>query len=171
MTRDFSRGDVAGLMDEVQSQLRNIAQLQRQRTALVGKATVRGGRVTVSVNADGVVIDVKFGRNVEELEYADLARAVLQASQEAAADVMRQTQELMAPIQEDRARLPKLSDLVEGMPDVRSMMPTMDRAPQSKPDAPDRAAAAAADEGMTFDNVETVEQVVPKKPGVTDSGW
>ncbi|QIS07183.1 YbaB/EbfC family DNA-binding protein [Nocardia brasiliensis] len=155
-------------MDEVQSQLRNIAQLQRQRMALVGKASVRGGRVTVSVNADGVVIDVKFGRNVEDLEYSELARAVLQASQEAAADVMRRSQELMASVQEDRARLPKLSDLVEGMPDLRSMMPPVERAPQSKPDAFDRT---AADQAMTFDNVETVEQVKPKKPGVTDSGW
>ncbi|WP_280464678.1 hypothetical protein [Nocardia brasiliensis] len=47
----------------------------------------------------------------------------------------------------------------------------IDRAALTMPDAPDRAAGAAADQGMTFDNVETVEQVVPKKPGVTDSGW
>jgi len=101
-----------------------------------------GGRVTVSVNADGVLIDVKFGRGVEELEYADLSRAILKAAQDATADVARQTQELMAPIQEERARLPKLSDLVEGMPDLSSLMPSAERAPQSKPDAPDRLAAA-----------------------------
>ncbi|PXX66592.1 DNA-binding protein YbaB [Nocardia tenerifensis] len=171
MTHDFSRENVAGLMDEVQSQLRNIAQLQRQRTALIGKASERGGRVTVAVNADGVLIDVKFGRGVEDLEYPELARAILKAAQDATADVMRRTQELMAPIQQDRARLPKLSDLVEGMPDVSSLMPTMERAPQTKPDARDRATVAAEDTGMTFDNVEPVEQVKPTKPGVTDSGW
>ncbi len=169
MTHDFSRGDVAGLMDEVQSQLRTIAQVQRQRMALVGKASERGGRVTVSVNADGVLIDLKFGRGVEDLEYPELARAILKAAQDATADVVRQAEELMAPIQQDRARLPKLSDLVEGMPDVSSLMPTAERAPQSKPDAPDRV--AAEDTGMSFENVEPIERAKPTKPGVTDSGW
>ncbi|WP_405167250.1 YbaB/EbfC family nucleoid-associated protein [Nocardia sp. NBC_01499] len=157
-------------MDEVQSQLRTIAQLQHQRLALIGKASERGGRVTVTVNADGVLIDLKFGRGVEDLEYAELARAILKATQDATADVTRRTEELMAPIQQDRARLPKLSDLVEGMPDISSMMPTVERAPRSKPDAPDRA-AALDDPGMIFDNVETVDRAKPTKPGVTDSGW
>ncbi|MFE9582126.1 YbaB/EbfC family nucleoid-associated protein [Nocardia sp. NPDC006044] len=172
MAHDFSRGDVAGLMEEVQSQLHSIARLQQQRLALMGKATVRGGRVTVVVNADGNVIETKFGRGVEDLEYAELARAVTQAAQEATADVRRQSQELLAPFQEERARLPKLSDLVEGMPDLSSQMPAQTHASLSKPDSLERATAAGTDSAaMAFDNVESLDNVKSRERGVTDSGW
>ncbi|MFI6046322.1 YbaB/EbfC family nucleoid-associated protein [Nocardia sp. NPDC051321] len=172
MAHDFSRGDVADLMEEVQSQLHSIARLQQQRVALVGKATVRGGRVTVVVNADGAVIETKFGRGIEDLEYAELARAVTQAAQEAIADVRRQSQELLAPFQEERARLPKLSDLVEGMPDLSGQMPAQTYAPMSKPDSLERAITAGTDSAaMTFDNVESLDNVKSRERGVTDSGW
>ncbi|MEU7142923.1 YbaB/EbfC family nucleoid-associated protein [Nocardia sp. NPDC046473] len=172
MAHDFSRGDVADLMEEVQSQLHSIARLQQQRVALVGKATVRGGRVTVVVNADGAVIETKFGRGIEDLEYAELARAVTQAAQEAIADVRRQSQELLAPFQQERARLPKLSDLVEGMPDLSGQMPAQTYAPMSKPDSLERAITAGTDSAaMTFDNVESLDNVKSRERGVTDSGW
>ncbi|MFD6160197.1 YbaB/EbfC family nucleoid-associated protein [Nocardia sp. NPDC060256] len=172
MAHDFSRGDVADLMEEVQSQLHSIARLQQQRVALVGKATVRGGRVTVVVNADGAVIETKFGRGIEDLEYAELARAVTQAAQEAIADVRRQSQELLAPFQQERARLPKLSDLVEGMPDLSGQMPAQTYAPMSKPDSLERAITAGTDSAaMTFDNVESLDTAKSRERGVTDSGW
>lgn len=169
---DFNRGDVEGLLDQVQSQLQMIGQLQQKRANLIGRGSVRSGRVSVAVNADGVVIDVKFGRNVEDLEYSELARAVTDASRRAVEDVTQQAKQLMAPLEKDRARLPKLSDLLPGMPDLSSAMPSQERAPMTKPDDPSRVLNDESDSPpMKFDNVEVVDGNAAGKRGVTDSGW
>ncbi|RDI64521.1 YbaB/EbfC family nucleoid-associated protein [Nocardia pseudobrasiliensis] len=160
------------LMEDIQSTLATISRLQRERIQLVGKASVRRGRITAVVNADGVLVDLKFGRDIEDLEYADLARAVLEAVQEATADVGRKSRELMAPLEEQRSRLPKLSDLVPGMPDLRSQLPTPERAPVTKPAIQEIFGdEAGAKSEMTYDNVEVVDQRDAREPGVTDSGW
>ncbi|GAB2688914.1 YbaB/EbfC family nucleoid-associated protein [Nocardia thraciensis] len=172
MSGRFGPEEFPDLMDDIQDTLETIARLQRERTALVGKASVRRGRVSAVVNADSVLVDLKFGRDVEDLEYPELARAVIEAVQEASADVNRKARELMSPLDEQRARLPKLSDMVPGMPDLREQVPPPERAPVTKPGAQE-IFGSADDTGrpMTFDNVEVVEKRDPREPGITDSGW
>ncbi|MFF0491341.1 YbaB/EbfC family nucleoid-associated protein [Nocardia sp. NPDC003482] len=153
MTGALGPGSRPDLREDIESTLQNISRLQRERLRLVGRASVRRNRVTATVNADGVLVDLKFGRDVEDLDYADLARAVVEAAQEATADVGRKARELMAPLEEQRARLPKLSDLVPGMPDLRDRMPGQERAPVTKPVQ------------------EIFGDRTDGKPGVTDSGW
>ncbi|MCM6776084.1 YbaB/EbfC family nucleoid-associated protein [Nocardia sp. CDC159] len=173
MAGPFGPDKYPDLMEDIQSTLETIARLQRERTTLHGRASVRRGRVTAVVNADSVLVDLKFGRGVEDLEYPELARAVIEAVQQACADVAQKSKQLMAPLDEQRSRLPKLSDLVPGMPDVRDRLPQPEPAPVTKPatqeiygeegDQPDRE--------MTFDNVEMVDKRKTREPGVTDSGW
>jgi DNA-binding protein YbaB len=148
------------LMDDIQSTLQTVARLQRERAALVGRATVRRGRVSVAVNADNVLVDVQFGRDIEDLDYPELARAIVEATQAATVDVGRKSKELMQPLQEQRARLPKLSDLVPGMPDIRGRLPVPEPPPWTRP-ASGRADADA----------EAVARRNSREPGVTDSGW
>jgi DNA-binding protein YbaB len=169
MTDGFGPKEFPYLTDDVQSVLQNLGRLQRERTTLVGRSSVRRGRVTAAVNADGVLVDLKFGRNVEDLGYPELARVVIEAVQEATADVVRKSQELMAPLKEQKDRLPKLSDLVPGMPDLSDQMPKPQRAPLTKPSSEDDDESRS--KTMTFDNVEVVEQHSSREPGVTDSGW
>ncbi|MBF6171411.1 YbaB/EbfC family nucleoid-associated protein [Nocardia blacklockiae] len=172
MAGRFGPEEYPDLMEDIQDTLQTIARLQQERIALQGKGSVRRGRVTAIVNADSVLVDLKFGRDVEELEYADLARAVVEAVQEASADVARKTQQLMAPLDEQRARLPKLSDMVPGMPDLRQQVPPPERAPVTKPGAKE-IFGDADDTGrrLTFDNVEVVEKRDSRDTGITDSGW
>lgn len=156
------------LMEDIQSTLQTITRLQRDRIALVGRASVRRGRVTATVNADNILVDLKF-RDIDDLTHAELARAVIEATQAAAADLAQKSKELMQPLQEQRARLPKLSDLVPGMPNLREGMPVPEPPPLTKPKA-DRG-AARDDSALAYDDVEVIEEHRSREPGVTDSSW
>lgn len=161
--------DYPDLMEDIQSTLQTVARLQRERIALVGRASTRRGRITAVVNADNVLVDLKFNQNVDDLSHAELSRAIVEATQAAAADLARKSKELMQPLQEQRARLPKISDLVPGMPDLREGMPVPQPPPLTKP-ATDRD-AAGEDSALTYDNVEVVDERNSHEPGVTDSSW
>ncbi|WP_254854111.1 YbaB/EbfC family nucleoid-associated protein [Nocardia donostiensis] len=155
--------------------MRMIAQVQNARSQLTSSASTRKKRVNVTVNADGIVIATKFGPRVEDLSYSELAKAFTEAAQAAAADVARKGQELMAPLHDRRARLPKLSDLIEGMPDVSGMTPP---APEVTTAPPDTAVgrvygAGPEDESvvMEFSDVEPHDQHSWTNRGVTDTSW
>ncbi|MFG1794408.1 YbaB/EbfC family nucleoid-associated protein [Nocardia sp. NPDC049149] len=169
MTNEYAKAELASVWEEVQRQFRSIAQIQQARAELTASATVRK-RVTVTVNADGTIIDTKFGPGIEELTFPEIAKAVTAAAQQACAEVGRKAQELMAPLQERRARLPKVSDLIEGMPDFRGDQPVEPEVPLAPPgsaqrqDAADNAGAAAA-----FSNVEA--HTLNRRRGVTQASW
>jgi len=135
MENERTAADFADLMDTVNGQIRAIADAQRKRVELMATASAREGRVTVTCNADGVPIDTEFSDDIDDLDYDDIAAAVTEAAQAAAADVARQAQELIAPIQKTRSRLPSLSSMVEGLPDLRAKMPEPQRASFDPPSA------------------------------------
>ncbi|MBO0854441.1 MAG: YbaB/EbfC family DNA-binding protein, partial [Nocardia sp.] len=120
----------------------------------------------VSVNADGVVVETKFGAGIEDLSYSEIARAVTDAAQQASKNLANKSAELMAPLRERRAKLPKLSDLIEDMPDLSIagvVEPSL-----APPNSPDRESASGPDE-LRFPDAETLSE----QPGrrVTDSSW
>ncbi|MGV9674817.1 YbaB/EbfC family nucleoid-associated protein [Nocardia sp. NPDC003482] len=158
-----SRADLAGLIDDVQEQLRTIARLQMERAELVATATVRK-RVTVTVNADNTIIDTTFGPDIEDLTYPEIAKAITEAAQQASAEVARKTRDLFAPLQDQRARLPKLTELVEGMPDLSLPEP-----PRASIDPPRRR--PASDGSMRFTDVEAFDHERDRNHRATDSGW
>ncbi|AHH15733.1 hypothetical protein NONO_c09260 [Nocardia nova SH22a] len=166
MTNEHMQAELVGILGEAKEQLRVIAEIQRDRAELVGTASVRKNRVTVSVNADGAVIETKFGAGIEDLSYAEIARAVTEAAQQASKDLAEKHRVLMAPLQERRAKLPKLTDLIEGMPDVR--LPTAPEPSLAPPDSPDRDAEYGEDE-LRFEDAETVPAEPERR--VTDSSW
>jgi DNA-binding protein YbaB len=169
MTNNFAKAELATVLEEVQQQFRSIGRIQQERAQLTGSATIRK-RVTVTVNADGTIIETKFGPGIEELTFGEIAKAVTAAAQQATAEVNRKSQELMAPLQERRARLPKLSDLVEGMSDITAMKPTAPPATLVPPESGDRSGDADEDSAaMEFSNVEALGS--GRDGGVTDSSW
>ncbi len=159
---------MAAVLDGVREQLRTVARVQNERTRLTASATVRK-RVTVAVNADGTVIETKLGAGVEDLTYPELAKAFTEAAQQAAAAVSRKVEELMMPLHDQRARLPKLTELIEGMPDLRAEMPETPKVSTAPPGAPERDEEPA--EAMTFTDVESVAPADERGRGVTDSSW
>ncbi|WP_216911431.1 YbaB/EbfC family nucleoid-associated protein [Nocardia sp. NBC_01377] len=166
MSNEHARADLAAILDEARDQMRAIAGIQRARAALVGTGSVRRNRVTVSVNADGTVIETKFGQGIEDLNHSEIAKAVTEAAQKAAKHLADQHTALMAPVQERRARLPKLSDLIEDMPDLR--VPEAPEPSLAPPNSADRALSAGGGDAQ-YDDVE--EHPGPSAGRVIDSGW
>ncbi|WP_194825894.1 YbaB/EbfC family nucleoid-associated protein [Nocardia sp. XZ_19_231] len=143
MTNEQARSDLHTVMDGVQEQLRTIARMQQERAQIVGTATVRK-RVTVTVNADNQVIETKFAADIDDLDYAEIAKAVTEAAQQAAAEVARKTAELTSPLQAQRARMPRLSDMIDGMPELRIPQPV--EASLAPPKARERAEQVGGEE-------------------------
>ncbi|CCF61645.1 YbaB/EbfC family nucleoid-associated protein [Nocardia cyriacigeorgica] len=169
MANERAKTELAGLIEEVGQQFREIARIQEERAQLTASATVRRKRVTVTVNADGVVIDTKFGPNIEDLSYSEIAAAVTEAAQKANAEVLRKGQQLMNPLDDRRARLPKLSDLIEGMPDLTGDLPKPRRA---STDAPAARSQSTVEDGSAAPEFADAEVPKPDSDGgVTDSGW
>jgi DNA-binding protein YbaB len=135
VNNERTKADLADLLDTVNTHIRSIADAQTQRAALVATASARQGRVQVTVNADGVPIETVFGDDIEDLDYDDIAMAVTEAAQDAAAEVARKAEELIAPIRRTRSRLPNLSEIVADLPDLHSRMPEPQRASFDPPAA------------------------------------
>jgi DNA-binding protein YbaB len=141
------KGDVADLLDTVATHIRSIAEVQQQRVELTATATAGEGRVRITVNADGVVIETRFADDIDELDYDEIADAVTEATQEAASEVARRAEELIAPIRKTRSRLPSLSSMVEGFPDIRTTTPDLQRASFDPPAAREQHEAADSQAG------------------------
>ncbi|WP_067574568.1 YbaB/EbfC family nucleoid-associated protein [Nocardia acidivorans] len=160
-----ARTDLSDILEGFADQMRTITQLQRERAALTATASVRQKRVTVTVNAEGTVIETKFSSDIEDLDYSEIAKAVTEAAQQAAAEVAQRGREVLAPVSQNRNRLPKLADLVPGMPDLSRELripepPVVSTAPLK---SPERTAAQPIS--------EPDPTASPRRGAATDSGW
>ncbi|MEU0507353.1 YbaB/EbfC family nucleoid-associated protein [Nocardia sp. NPDC005998] len=149
MANEQTKGDVADLLDTINLHIRSIAEVQQQRVELTATATAGEGKVRITVNADGVVIETRFADDIDELDYDEIADAVTDATQEAAAEVARKAEELIAPIRKTRSRLPSLSSMVEGLPDLRTKTPELQRASFDSPAQREQAGSGDASTGWS----------------------
>jgi DNA-binding protein YbaB len=173
VANEFAKAQMAEVMSAFDDQMAMIADMQKRRTQLIASGTARGKRVTVTVNAEGTVIETKFSANVTDLTYSELAHAMTEAAQQAAAEIARKRNELMRPLLEQRARLPKMHEIVEGMPDLTPRIPRAPEVSLAPPNSPERLAAtnspAAEPPAPTFSGAE---EIAPdQRGGVTESGW
>ncbi|MEC3913327.1 YbaB/EbfC family nucleoid-associated protein [Nocardia sp. CDC160] len=166
MTNEQRKSDLAEILDGFAEQMRTITRLQQERAALTASATVRGKRVTVTVNADGTVIETKFGSGIEDLDYPEIAKAVTEAAQQAAAEAARRSREIMAPVSQNRERLPKLADLIPGMPDLSKELTIPE--PPVVSTAPPKSRERLGGYQATEPNSDAAQ---PRRSGATDSGW
>ncbi|WP_405489120.1 YbaB/EbfC family nucleoid-associated protein [Nocardia sp. NBC_00511] len=163
MTNEFAQADLNSILEGFADQMQTISRLQHERAALTASATVRGKRVTVTVNADGTVIETRFRSGIEDLDYPEIAKAVTEAAQQAAAEVARLSSELMAPVSQNRKRLPKLNDLIPGMPDLSKELVA------PPPPVVSLAPPGAAERGEVRKDSGSSE--VSPRGGALDSGW
>src|SRR5690606_4977845 len=87
MAGEYDERDMGSVIDAFQQQMRAIAEAQQQRVRLTAAATSRDKLVTVTVNANGVVIETRFASGIERLSYDEIAATVTRTAQQAAADV------------------------------------------------------------------------------------
>ena len=109
-------------LEQYRARLDEINRLQQERTGLMGVGTAERRRVTVTVNADGVTIDVRFSSDVDDLDYDEIAAAITEASRSAVADVAKQTAELFAPITPDTAGHIEVNETLSALANIRDQL-------------------------------------------------
>jgi DNA-binding YbaB/EbfC family protein len=133
LSNDALRHEMTEVLALVQEQMADIATMQKKQAAITATGTAADGMVEVTVNAQGhlvkTVIDEAY---LDEHEFEDLSDHITEAAQEAAGDAARQVSELLVPISERRKRFPSLSDIVDGAPDLRDLVPSW-RQPAAAP--------------------------------------
>ncbi|MFC9437136.1 YbaB/EbfC family nucleoid-associated protein [Nocardia sp. NPDC057030] len=137
-------GDAADLIEAVVGALGRLGEIRTARDALTASATVEHGRITVTVNASGSILRTEYAEGIDELSYGQIARATVQAAQQAAAKVQRQKTELMAPLTALRSGL-RPEDLSEELADLRKQLPEPARAPLTPPSERDAGTPHSAD--------------------------
>ncbi|NKY28632.1 YbaB/EbfC family nucleoid-associated protein [Nocardia gamkensis] len=134
MVNERLRADMATMLEGLGEQFRGIAELQKRRALLTATVTACDKRIEVTVNADGVLIATRFADDVLDLGLDEIAENITAAVQAAAAEVAARGRELMTPLLERKNALPKLSEIVEGAPDLGSLMPAAPDPPLTPPD-------------------------------------
>jgi DNA-binding protein YbaB len=132
------RQDAALMMDALSEQMSGIAKIQRDRARITATVTARDKRISVTVNADGILIETKFAEDVKDLSYDEIAAAMTKAVQEAAKKAGAMSNELMDPLRDKKMRLPRLSEMLEGAPDLGAMMPLTPPVSTAPPGAAER---------------------------------
>jgi hypothetical protein len=84
----------------------------------------------VTVNAQGLVTNTVIDEAyLDDFDFADLGDHVTSAVQAATREVGRRSAELLSPLTERRKKFPALSDIVEGAPDFKDLMPDLTMSP------------------------------------------
>lgn len=155
MANEREKGQLAEVIDLVKGSFASIARAQEERARLTATAQAGGRRVKVTVNADCVVIKLEFTDDIDDLTYSEIASAVVDATQDAAAQVQEQAQQIMTALEEEQARIPELSEFFPAMPDIKAMIPTppvvSTEAPERRQSLPEPAPA------MQFTDIEEYE--------------
>jgi DNA-binding protein YbaB len=132
------RHELAEALALVQEHMADLAVVEKKRAALSATASTAAGTVVVTVNARGVVsrtvVDESYS---DQHDLAELGNYITAAAQAAAGDVERQTAELLAPLAARRERFPSLSDIVDGAPDIRDLVPPLHPVDTAQPSAGD----------------------------------
>ncbi|MBF6356144.1 YbaB/EbfC family nucleoid-associated protein [Nocardia higoensis] len=176
MPNEFARQATSDILDGFAAQMRAVAAAAQQRAELTATAFAQGKRVKVTVNADGVVLETRFSAHIGDLTYDEIARAVTAAAQDAAEEAAKKVQALVAPINDQRARMPKLSELIDDLPDLESQHPDIPPA-STVPLSARKHAVGDADSAVTEPDatgIESAEEYRARWDGrgsVTDQGW
>jgi DNA-binding protein YbaB len=129
------RQQVESLLAGLDRQAAALKAAQARAAAVTSRASSADGLVTVTVDAAGVVTDVRFGPSAFTRNTPDkLARSVVAVTQQAAADARQQVEAVMAQF---RGNLPDLPDVFPEAPSLQDLLsspPPTHRPPQPDED-------------------------------------
>ncbi|WP_306356150.1 MULTISPECIES: YbaB/EbfC family nucleoid-associated protein [unclassified Nocardia] len=154
MFPERSQIDAAAVLEGFSDHVRAVTEASKKRAQLTASATTADGRITVTVNADGIVIATQVTPDFDRLSADEIATAFTSAVQQAAQKVAHQVQELMAPLTEQRLQLPKMDELADNLPDLFAQKPSMPAASLTAPYSRERNDEAAAQAAPDFADAE-----------------
>ncbi|GLZ31395.1 hypothetical protein Lesp02_35830 [Lentzea sp. NBRC 105346] len=115
------RSQVDTMLANLERQTAELKQAQADALAKTGKATSKDGLVEATVNAGGIVTDVKLAPAAFERSTPEkLGRSIVETIQRAALQAREQADAALAPYQEG---LPDLPDLFPGAPSLKDLIP------------------------------------------------
>jgi DNA-binding protein YbaB len=123
MSEDDARERLSTIIDGFAEHLERVKKAQEERGRMVVEAHAACDRVTVKVNADGALVDLRFSDDINELAYDEIAAAVLTAAREAAATAAERVRELVASMQQRPATIPTIAELIGDIPELRARVP------------------------------------------------
>ncbi|MFE4455837.1 YbaB/EbfC family nucleoid-associated protein [Nocardia tengchongensis] len=170
MTNEAAKGQLTELMELVQGGIASVARAQQERARLTATAHAAGRRVTITVNADCIVIKTEFSDDIDDLEYSEIAAAVTTATQEAAAKVQEMAQKIMEQSQEEQSRIPALSEFFPEMPDIKAMMPPAPTVSTAAPGSPERT-TPEPEPAVRFTNVEEWDHDGSSRSSISAPEW
>jgi DNA-binding protein YbaB len=117
------RDQVDSLLAQFDETTTRLREAQTAAAAVTVTVTSEDGLVTATVDPSGAPVDLRFASHAfDRVSPAALARSVLGVVRQAGMRAKREVAELMAPL---GAGLPDLSDLVEGAPSLKALLPDL----------------------------------------------
>ncbi|MRH89362.1 hypothetical protein GFY24_18230 [Nocardia sp. SYP-A9097] len=114
--------EFSAAVDNFHAKIAEVARLQAECAQLMATGTAERRRVRVTVNADGIAIDIKFAADIGDLSYDEIAAAVSAASRAAVLEVAERRKQLMAPAGIGTTAAPKLNDILAAVDSLRDQL-------------------------------------------------
>ena len=114
--------DVRALLRE---QLADVAAMREEQATLRLNSVVADGTVAVTVDAHGHVVKTVIDESyLDEHDFEDLGDYVTEAAQAAMHDAGQRVAQMLAPINKRHSSFPSFSEIVDGVPDLKDLMPS-----------------------------------------------
>jgi len=156
------REQVDQLLDSFQRQTAQLRDAQSTAAATSATVTSKDGLVRATVDASGALTELTFAPSAFERSTPEaLARTVLDVVRRGGARVRQEITELMAPLTGD---MPDLSDLVEGAPSLRGLLPTLPTPPAEHAPAPARGTEDRDGESVLSERHHAPAPQQPQRP-------
>ncbi len=141
------RDRLAGSMEQLKQQMAELTAAQHEWAKLTVSGSAAGKRVTVLVNANGVIIETRFANDIDDLDHSELAAAITEAHQSAMKELTRKTAELMDPVRARAMAGVGLEGLAGDLPDPLDPLAGLVEPSTAPPKALIEDAAADRDAG------------------------
>jgi DNA-binding protein YbaB len=123
VSNESIRNEFGQVLALVQEQMRDLSNIQQQRSTMVAKATAADGTVEVTVNAQRTVVKTVVDESyLEDHEIVDLGEHVTSAAQAAVRQLDKRSEALLAPMNERRKAVSDISGNVIGLPGFREAL-------------------------------------------------
>jgi len=123
MSNDSLRSEFNQVLALVQEQMRDLSNIEQQRSVMTATAAAADGLVEVTVNAQRTVVKTVVDESyLEDYELAELGGHVTGAAQAAVRQLDARSKQLLAPMNERRKAVSELSGNVIGLPGFREAL-------------------------------------------------
>jgi len=159
MDNDSIRNEFGQVLALVQEQMRDLSDIQQQRSVMTATATAADGMVEVTLNAARTVVKTVVDEAyLDDHELAELGAHVTNAAQAAARQMDQRSEALLAPMNERRKAVSDIAGNVIDLPGFREALAAvgaMGESPQPQPQPQPKPADHRGDEGSSFPTIKS----------------